>query len=155
MLKNLLPAFLTLTLLVGVAATEPAEKSTPEKKKLVKPPFPDGDPKEPLLPPQKIEPVVEPGPAPRVNDTNKAFDIIVVAAAEGATPTPDSIAVGIFNHADRDLTIEINKRTIKLGSRHYVQVKLPREFGWREKDGPQQTTKVPMDSAGVEIVFRR
>jgi hypothetical protein len=32
---------------------------------------------------------------------------------------------------------------------------MPREFSWRELEGNEQKTKVPVDADGVEIVFKR
>jgi hypothetical protein len=162
MMKHIPASLFALTLLAGPLFAEPPKKPSDEKKPLVKPPFPDGDLELPLLPPPlkispvaEIAPIAEIAPLPRLNDTNKSFDIIMVAATEGAAPTDGRIGVGFFNHSDRDVTLEVNKRTIKLGSRHYLQLKLPRDFDWREKEGPVQTTNVPSDSEGVEIVFRR
>lgn len=127
-----------------------------EKKPVVQPPFPDSEPELPLLPPPAKKPIEsESAPMPRVNDTNKSFDVIIVAGDEAAKTTSERVAVGFFNHGERDLVLEIDSKPIKLDSRHYVQLKLPREFSWREKNGPMETTKVPADADGIEIVFRR
>ncbi len=150
-----LPCSLVALLLLAASFQAAAQPAIEEPKSpVVKPPLPDEE--LPLLPPPiKQPPVAEPAPIPRVNDTNKPFDVIVVATAEGAKPAGDRVAIGFFNHSNRDVTLEIDQRTIKLNSRHYVQLKLPREFTWREKDGPMQITKTPENADGVEIVFRR
>lgn len=155
MMKHLYISVFALTLSADSLFADP-EKPGEEKKLIVKPPLPDLESDLPLLPPPvKRISGVESVPAPRVNDTNKPFDVIMVAAAEDAKPAEGRIAVGFFNHGERDLTLEIDKRSVTLSSRHYVQLKLPREFTWREKDGAMQTTKVADDAEGVEIVFRR
>jgi hypothetical protein len=133
------------------------------------PPFPDGDPDKPLLPPAKKDvpapkkelqtpepPMVDkdvPVP-PRVADA-AVFDVIAVAPQDGAPASGGRVAIGFFNHGDRELVLEIDGRTVKLGSRYYLQLKLPREFRWRENQGSARTTKVPADADGVEIVFRK
>lgn len=156
MTKHLLASLFGLTLLAGSLCAEPPKKASEEKKRLVLPPFPDGDPELPLLPPPaKTAPVAETAPMPRLVDSDKSFEVIVVAAPDGETIGKGGIAVGFFNHSDRDLLLEIGERTIKLDSRHYIQIKAGREFNWSEKNGPTQTTKVPDDAGGVEIVFRR
>ena len=147
--RHLLLAFLTVILLWSLAALVAAPPERLPNKPL--PPFPDG-PLEDLPAPVKTP---EQGPPPRLNDTNKPYDVIVVAPPNGAAPTTGDVAVGFFNHSERDLVLEINGQPTKLGSRRYLQLKLPREFDWREKDGSAQTTKVPADADGVEIVFRR
>lgn len=147
---HLLPCLVVAMALAGIATLTAAP---PEKLKVIPPlpPFPDtGD--EVLSPVKKS---VELGPIPRTNDTNKPYDVIVVAPADGAQPAEGVIAVGFFNHGERDVLIEINNRTVKLASQYYLQMKLPREFTWREKEGPMQKTKVPAEADGLEIVFRR
>jgi len=114
-------------------------------------PLSDTRPEKLLIPVQ----APELAPPPRNDDAKKTYDVIGVAPAPGAMPTQANVAVGFFNHSERDLVLEINDRAVKIGSRYYLQLKLPREFTWREKDGPLQTTKVPADAEGVEIVFRK
>jgi hypothetical protein len=140
------------------------------------PPFPDGDPDKPLLPlakketsaPKKETPAPKKEPQtpeppmldkdlpvpPRVVDA-AAFDVIAVAPQAGAPVSGGRVAVGFFNHGDRELVLEIDGRTVKLGSRYYLQLKLQREFSWRENQGAARTTKVPAEADGVEIVFRK
>jgi len=156
MTKHLLVSLLGLTLLASSLFAEPQKKASEEKKLLVVPPFPEGDPELPLLPPPaKTSRQNETAPMPRLVDSDKPFEVIVVAAPDGETIGKGGIAVGFFNHSDRNLILEIGERTIKLDSRHYIQIKAGREFNWSEKNGPTQTTKVPDDASGVEIVFRR
>jgi hypothetical protein len=125
------------------------------RKRQPKPPL-INDPDEFVLPqPMRDASAAEPGPAPRVSDTNKPFDVIPVAPREGVAPAQGRVAVGFFNHSDRDIVLLIDQRTVKLGSRYYVQIKAPREFTWRERDGGLQKTIVPADAESVEIVFRR
>jgi hypothetical protein len=178
---HLLPLLAALAAIPSQSLAEP-EPDADAKKSLVKPPppFPDSPPDVPILPPPPIkktdskddappfkkppaddtpplikEPLPEVVPMPRHNDTGKPFDIINVAPFEGIQQVGGRVGVGFFNHSDRDLVLEIDGRPLQLNSRYYVQVKLPREFRWREKDGPTQTTKVPSDAGGVEIIFRK
>lgn len=111
-------------------------------------------PKAPAKEPMK-EPKPEPAPAPRADDMGRPFEVIAVAPAGGARQAAGRVGVGFFNHSDRDITLEINGRPMRLASRHYVQVKLPREFSWREKDGPAQKSSVPAEADGLEIVFKK
>ena len=150
MKRRLLKCLVISMVLAGSAVLTAAP---PEKLKMAPPlpPFPD-TPDE-VLPP--IKQASELAPVPRSNDTSKSFDIIMVAPADGSAPVEGTIAVGFFNHGEREVLIEINGRTVKLASQYYLQLKLPREFTWREKEGPMQKTNVPAEADGAEIVFRR
>ena len=152
----------------AVTAPEDDQKKLQVKPPL--PPFPSDMTVDPMpLPVQKLS-TVETGPmprqdddkkaleimpAPRPGDEKKAFEVLMVAPEEGTTPARSQVGVGFFNHSERDIVLEINERTVKLGSHYYLQIKMPREFVWREKDGTAQKTRIPVDADGVEIVFRK
>jgi len=121
------------------------------------PPFPSDETPLPMKAPKQEAPLKTPetAPSPRLDDSTKSFDIIAVAPADGSTPAAGNVEVGFYNHGDRELVLQINDRAVTLGSRYYLQLKLPREFTWREKDGPERKTKVPENANGLEIVFRK
>jgi hypothetical protein len=173
---------LLLAALIIIPSTTLAEPEPDAKKPQAKPPLPPlpGSPfDEPLLPlpPMKKaaadevtpfkkavsdepltlprEALPEPAPLPRANDTGKPFDVIAVASTDGVRQVTGRVSVGFFNHSDRDLILDINGRTVTLNSRYYLQLKLPREFAWREKEGPVQKAQVPDEADGLEIVFRK
>ncbi|MCE9530814.1 MAG: hypothetical protein K8T89_06790 [Planctomycetes bacterium] len=133
-----LSTLLTISLF-GTAIAEPPKQV---------PPLPEGPSEIPASRTKSASPA-------RLDDTTKPYDVIVVMAAADAKANTAEVGVGFFNHSERDVVIDLNGRTIKLGSRHYLSLKLPREFTWREKDGPSWTTKIPDKSDGIEIVFRR
>jgi hypothetical protein len=154
-LMHSLIAVMSLSGFAGLRAAPPESDGDVPKKLQVKPPFPDSDLDElPVLPTTKTV-APERAPMPRTGDSNDPFDVVLVAAAEGSQPTGGKIGVGFFNHSERDIVLEIDGRTLKLGSRYYVQIKMPREFSWREKGGPARKAKVPAEADGVEIVFRK
>jgi len=94
---------------------------------------------------------------PRSVDESKVpYEVIPVAPAdERPVARPATVTIGIFNHSKRDLVLEIGERTVKIESRRWVKLTLPREFNWREKDGAVWTTSVPDNADAVEIVFKR
>lgn len=142
---------LTFSIIVLAFAVFASQAAQPEPRKLdIKPPLPDTAPEELPSPIKVVEASV-----PRVEDTNRPYDVILVAPKVEKVPVPGEVAIGFFNHSDRDLILEVNDRTVKLGTRHYLQLKLPREFNWREKNGTNRTTKVPADADGAEIVFKK
>jgi hypothetical protein len=114
-------------------------------------------------PPPLLDPASDKLPAPEKfadNDpakkSDKVYDVyMVAAAAEGNRAAGPEVGIGFFNHSKREVTVVINNREVKLGVGYYVQVKLPRDFKWREKDGPENATIVPKEFEGAEIVFRK
>ncbi len=107
------------------------------------------------LPPLKIAPPAGPstsGSSPLAD--RRAFE--VVPAVGGVVPAPGGLrSVGIFNHTDRDVTLTVEGETVTLPARSYVTAAVPRRFAWRLGAGEPQSTEVPPDAPGVEIVLRR
>jgi hypothetical protein len=166
LLVGLLATWFVLVPAVSLRADPPEPKKTVVKPPLLPTPgTPADDAPAPLKPPDRtappspepllIKPAEIPPPAAPKDEAGKSYDVLSVAPTPGSKPSDGLLAIGFFNHSDRDLVLEIDKRTINLKSRYYVELKLPREFNWREKEGPLQTTKVAADADGVEIVFRK
>ena len=82
MIRQLRFSFLALILLMSQIIGSAPVIAGDENKPAIKPPFPDGEPELPLLPPPVKNTPAETAPLPRSNDTNKAFDIIMVAATK-------------------------------------------------------------------------
>jgi len=93
--------------------------------------------------------------APNKDDDRQSYDMFPVARSERLAPADGMVGIGFYNHSDRDIVLKINDRTVKLASRYYLKIKMPREFCWRELEGNEQKTKVPAEADGVEIVFKR
>jgi len=109
---------------------------------------------ESTLPPLQIVPPPEPSTSRSspLSD-RKAFEVVPVT---GAAPAAGALrSVGIFNHTDRDVSLTVEGETVTLPKRSYVTAAVPRKFAWKLGDGAAQTTEVPADSPGVEIVLRR
>ncbi len=131
--------------------TEPAHKSVVPLSPIVRPVEKQ---EEQLKLPFPV-PVPEPKRIIRVNDTNKPYDIIEVDGGAAPVPPGQRVAIGFFNHSERDLELMIGRQVLQLKSKHYVQIRLPRQFQWHESGRDVVQSVVPESAAGLEIVFRR
>ncbi len=84
----------------------------------------------------------------------KSFQQLWIARREGASAS-DSIQLGLYNHSDREILLDVDGKPLKLPSLHYWLVKKPRSFTWREKDGDLHKVSVPMEVDGVELIFKK
>ncbi len=107
------------------------------------------------LPPLKIAPPA----GPSTSNSSPLADrraAEVVPVVGGEVPAPGALrSVGIFNHTDRAVTLTVEGETVTLPARSYVTAAVPRKFAWKLGAGELQTTEVPPDAPGVEIVLRR
>ncbi len=113
----------------------------------------------PRLPTEDVEPRKE-LPAlkvmpPKAKEKAVSVDQFLIPAEKSRALAPAEVKVGIFNHSDRDLELEINGEAVKLPADQYVTLRLPRTFTWAVKGQPEKAVTVPADSDGLEIVFRR
>ena len=125
-------------------------------KKVVIPEAPKVDPKllEALPAPKQVLPKEEIKPVRHDAPEAKSFEQVWIVRREGAIAS-DTIRLGLFNHSEREIFLEIERVPVKLPSRHYLLLQRPREFSWREKDGNLQKVTVPSDADGVEMIFKK
>lgn len=99
-------------------------------------------------------PDVRKSDAPKKDPPDKAFEQYVIPA-EGRGEPQAQVKVGFFNHADREIVLDVNNEPLRLPKGQYVTVRLPRTFAWAEKGAKENSVVVPPDAEGIEIVFRR
>jgi len=142
-----------LVLVAGITASASGQAVMPPGPEFKKadgkiappPPFPD------LVPEELPKPIK----APEVKPLPRPYDVFEVVPDNRGASNPELVGIGFFNHSNRELVLEVGERSIRIASRKYQQLRLPREFVWREKDGETWTTKVPAEWDGVEIVFKK
>lgn len=107
--------------------------------------------------PRKVLPIPKsvPKEEPRAKEKAVSVDQFLIPAERARAEAPAEVKVGIFNHSDRELDLEINGEAVKLPADQYVTLKMPRTFTWAVKGQPAKSVTVPADSDGLEIVFRR
>lgn len=62
--------------------------------------------------------------------------------------------VGFFNHTNRDLTLTIEGRVVKLPARSYLHAQLAATFTWGCAARPTARETVPDGADGLDVVFR-
>lgn len=128
----------------------PTEDVTPRKSPTIPPSTPTPTPP---APEKKETPKAK--EADKTKEKNVSVDQFLIPAERVRSEAPSEVKVGFFNHSDREMEIEINGETLKLPADQYVTVRLPRTFNWSVKGQVSKEVKVPADSDGLEIVFRR
>lgn len=135
---------------VPVAVATPA----PPPKTLAK----DGKPAPPLLPPPTPDATPATGkvalPPPPAAEAPPHV-IYPVAARTAPTADRKQATIGFYNHTGKEVTVTANGKTVVLPKRGHVELELPLTFTWETAGGKAQTSKVPADAAGLEIVFRQ
>lgn len=113
----------------------------------------DVEPKKVLPAPKKIVPkkIDEAKPVEKA----VSVDEFLIPAEKKRSEPPTEVKIGIFNHSDRDMDLVINGEAVRLPAAQYVTLRMPRTFTWAIKGKPEKEVKVPADSDGLEIVFRR
>lgn len=76
------------------------------------------------------------------------------AHADGAALADGRKTVGFYNHTDRDLSLTIEGRAVKLPARTYLYAKLAPTFTWGRGDAPAVREAVPTGASGLDVVFR-
>ena len=131
-----------------------AEKSPP---RIVNPRIPDDEiePKKVLPAPKLVAPKKVDVPKAKENEKSVSVDEFLIPAERKRSETPGEVKVGIFNHSEREMELVINGETVKLPADQYVTLRMPRTFTWAVKGKEPKEVRVPADSDGLEIVFRR
>ena len=113
------------------------------------PKLPGGD----GLPPLAVPTPADPSGKVNANYPAKPARVRIVAVA--GTPTSAATGlIGFFNRSQTDLTLTVNGTKTAFPKQSYLSVELPRKFTWSLDDGAEQTTDVPAEAPGVEIVIR-
>ncbi len=125
------------------------------------PPLPD--PKKPealpslTLPPDSLVIPSKPDSTSRYSPltSGKREPSVNVFPASGAGNTVGGYrTVGFYNHTDRDLSLTIEGRAVKLPAKTYLHAKLGPTFTWSQGDQAVVRETVPEGSSGVDVVFR-
>jgi hypothetical protein len=129
----------------------PKEKDAP---RIPKTKFPvPGDPLDKVVP---DVPKTKPKSQEAKTDAPDAgrFEQYVIPTDGRGAPRAE-VKVGFFNHADREIVLDVNGDPVKLPKEQYVTLRLPRTFTWAESGARSNSVVVPPDAEGIEIVFRR
>jgi hypothetical protein len=124
------------------AKTEPA-KTEPGKTELTVPPI-----VLPQLPPPGgvSESKYRPATADRPS--------VAVLPVDGMLPAGAKRKVGFYNYTGGDLELRVEGTAVTLPAKSYVTADVPTKFTWRVGTAADETTTIPADSAGVEVVLK-
>lgn len=119
--------------------------------------LPTDDPEERRIIPKSTDtPKESPKMLPKPKaEKSVSVDQFMIPADKAKGEVASEIKLGIFNHSDRDVDLEINGETLKLPADQYVTLRLPRTFTWTIRGQKSRSVNVPNDADGIEIVFRR
>ncbi|WP_020468938.1 hypothetical protein [Zavarzinella formosa] len=134
--------------------TKPAEGANP---KIANPRIPvdNTEPKKILPAPKAVPPAKIDQPKTKEKEKSVSIDQFLIPAEKIRAEAPAEVKVGIFNHSDREMELEINGESVKLPADQYVTLRMPRTFTWAVKGQTAKEVKVPADADGLEIVFRK
>lgn len=107
--------------------------------------------------PAPIRPIPAPQPTPPpagVRESQSYYDAYAASTAASA-PASSTCAVGFWNSTARPVTLRVAGQVYTLAAGRGVMVDLPRQFAWQIDGRESQTTRVPADQVGVDIVIRR
>ena len=62
--------------------------------------------------------------------------------------------VTFFNHTNREVSLTIEGKSVKLPAKSYVESKLAQSFKWGYGERPAGSEQVPDGAAGLDVVFR-
>lgn len=80
---------------------------------------------------------------------------VSVFPANGSTPARGGYrTVGFYNHTDRDLSLTIEGRAVKLPGKSYLHAKLGPTFTWSHGTTAAMRETVPDGATGIDVVFR-
>ena len=79
---------------------------------------------------------------------------VSVFPAGGPEPAGVYRTVGFYNHTDRDLSLTIEGRAVKLPAKTYLHAQLAPTFTWGVADRPAARETVPAGAGGLDVVFR-
>jgi hypothetical protein len=136
------PAAKAETPKLAMPKTEPA-KTEPAKTELTIPPI-----VLPQLPPPGG--VSESKYRPATTDRPS----VAVLPVDGTPPAGAKRKVGFYNYTGLDLELKVEGTAVTLPAKSYVTADVPTKFTWRVGTAADETTTIPADSAGVEVVLK-
>ena len=122
----------------------------------ITPPLPAPDPSSP--PPLKLPnplSIPESGSVSRSSPLTGGRPRFEVFTVDGPVAESGSRMVGFFNQTDREVKLTVQGETMTLPKWSRVSAKVPAGFRWQLDAEAQQTTQIPSDSPGLEVVIRR
>ena len=117
-------------------------------------PAPDALPPLTLPPDTPVAPDAKPVESKSSPLTTAREVKVSVFAASGTAAGRGLRTVGFFNHTDRDLSLTIEGKAVKLPAKTYLHAQLPPAFTWAHGDKPAAKETVPADASGVDVLFK-
>jgi hypothetical protein len=138
---------------------KPATKGQPAKSETTKPePTKTESPRtnEGTIPPIVLPQLPPPGGVSESKYRPATADRpeIAVLPVDGAPPAGATRKVGFYNYTGRDLELKIGSNPVALPARSYFTAEVPVKFTWQVGSSAEETTTIPADSAGVEVVLK-
>jgi hypothetical protein len=89
-----------------------------------------------------------------LNAEVKPFDIYPV---DGKAPTNPAAkrTVRFFNISDRDIKLTVNGETGSLPKQSVIAAELPANFTWKINSGKEESTEIPANVRGLEVIIRK
>jgi hypothetical protein len=79
---------------------------------------------------------------------------VAVLPVDGDPPAGATRKVGFYNYTGRDLELKIEGNAVALPAKSFVTAEVPVRFTWRVGSAAEETTTIPANSAGVEVVLK-